>query len=238
MTATSQPPRTRTPQSERIEATQRKILESAQRVLREKGFKSATLRAIAQGAEVSIGALQHHFESRDVLMARLVGEAMAPLSDDGDVWPDRTLALRERAETFVEQAWKQIFGASTYLTAWSLFFGCKATPSIFGQIDAKRAIDDRTFFLRFSATFPELLEHHPYPKGFTASVFATLRGMGVFELFDVSGAERRKELQALAETIVRACCPFSGDTPPVGRHLKRRWKGASPEDEEGRPSTL
>ncbi|MDN7865618.1 TetR/AcrR family transcriptional regulator [Burkholderia multivorans] len=91
MTAISPPPRTRAPQSERIEATQRKILESAQRVLREKVFKSATLREIAQGAVVSIGALQHHFESRDVLMARLVDEAMAPLNEDGNVWPDARL---------------------------------------------------------------------------------------------------------------------------------------------------
>src|SRR6516225_6090549 len=127
----SQPVRTRTPQSERIEATQR--------LLREEGFKSATLQAIARGANVSLGALQHHFESRDALMERLVDEAMAPLSDHGGVWPDPALPLRERAEAFVLQAWKQIFGAPDYLTAWSLFLGCKATPSIFTRIDAKRA---------------------------------------------------------------------------------------------------
>ncbi|MPW23060.1 conserved hypothetical protein [Paraburkholderia piptadeniae] len=211
MESPSQPARTRTPQSERIEATQRKIIESAQRLLREEGFKSATLQKIARGANVSLGALQHHFESRDALMERLVDEAMAPLSDHGGVWPDPALPLRERAESFVLQAWKQIFGARDYLTAWSLFFGCKATPSIFTRIDAKRASEDKKFFSLFLAAFPELDEYHPHPKGFTSSVFSTLRGLGVFELFDVSSSEKREELQALVETIVRACSPVVVD---------------------------
>jgi AcrR family transcriptional regulator len=226
MTTSSPLPRTRVSQSERIEATQRKIIESAQRLLREEGFKSATLQAIARGANVSLGALQHHFESRDALMERLVDEAMEPLSDHGGVWPDPALPLRERAETFVEQAWTNIFGAESYLTAWSLFFGCKATPSLFSQIDAKRATEDKQFFSRFLEAFPELNEHHPHPRGFTASVFSTLRGLGVFELFDVSSADKHEELQALTETIVRACSPNVIDsTTPRSRG---RRKAATP----------
>lgn len=81
-------------------------------------------------------------------------------------------------------------------------------------IDAKRASEDRKFFSLFLATFPELEKHHPHPKGFTASVFSTLRGLGVFELFDVSTGEKHDELQALVETIVRACLP-SPDVPAV-----------------------
>jgi AcrR family transcriptional regulator len=218
--------RTRTPQSERVEATQRKIIESAQRLLREEGFKSATLQAIARGAKVSLGALQHHFDSRDALMERLVDEAMAPLSDHSAVWPDAALPLRERAQTFVERAWRDIFGATSYLTAWSLFFGCKATPSIFSHIDAKRANEDKKFFARFLEAFPELEQHHPYPNGFIASVFSTLRGVGVFELFDVSTAEKHEELQALVETIVRACTP-AVDESLAPQPQKRQRKKAT-----------
>ena len=224
MTKPSSSARTRTPQSERIEATQRKIIESAQRLLREEGFKSATLQAIARGAKVSLGALQHHFESRDALMGRLVDEAMAPLSDRARVWPDAALPLRERAEAFVEQAWVLMFGATSYLTAWSLFFGCKATPSIFSSIDTKRATEDGKFFARFMEVFPELNAHHPHPKGFTASVFSTLRGMGVFELFNVSSSDKHEELQALVETIVRACSPATPEPAATGPRGRGRRK--------------
>jgi AcrR family transcriptional regulator len=228
MTKSSPMTRTRIPQNERIEATQRKIIESAQRLLREEGFKSATLQAIARGANVSLGALQHHFESRDALMERLVDEAMAPLSDHGGVWPDQTLPLRERAEVFVEQAWTRIFGATSYLTAWSLFFGCKATPSIFSRIDAKRANEDKQFFSRFQESFPELKEHHPHPNAFTASVFSTLRGLGVFELFDVPASEKHEELQALVETIVRACSPSAIDSSAPRSPTRQRRKATTP----------
>jgi hypothetical protein len=81
-------------------------------------------------------------------------------------------------------------------------------------MDAKRASEGRKFFSLFLGTFPELDKHHPHPKGFTASVFSALRGLGVFEQFDVSKGEKHDELQALVETIVRACLP-SPDVPAV-----------------------
>jgi AcrR family transcriptional regulator len=220
MTPPSPPARVRTPQNERIEATQRKIIASAQRLLREEGFRRATLQAIARGANVSLGAVQHHFESRDVLMARLVEVTMAPLSAEEAVWPDCAIPLRRRAEQFVNNAWAEIFGARSYLTAWSLFFGCKSTPSIFDQIDEKRKSEDKLFFQSFLASFPELEEHHPYPKGFTASVFSTLRGCGVFELFDTPESEKRDEMSALVETIVRACS--TAETPKHQPRIRKK----------------
>ncbi|WP_321815263.1 MULTISPECIES: TetR/AcrR family transcriptional regulator [unclassified Paraburkholderia] len=222
---------TRVPQAERIEATQRKIIESAQRLLREEGFKSATLQAIARGAQVSMGALQHHFESRDALMERLVDEALAPLGGRdgaGNVWPDPALPLRERAQFFVEQSWAHIYGATSYVTAWSLFFGCKGTPSIFDRIETKRTVEDARYFTMFVEAFPELREHHPYPKGFATSVFATLRGAGVFELFDVSITERHEELQALVETIVRACLPVAAESRPAPARKRASRKTTTP----------
>jgi AcrR family transcriptional regulator len=71
MTTSATQRRARTPPPERVETTQRKSIDSALALLREGGFKSATLQAIARGADVSLGALQHHFESRDALMERL-----------------------------------------------------------------------------------------------------------------------------------------------------------------------
>ena len=210
MTLAATQRRARTPQNERVEATQRKIIDSALHLLREEGFKSATLQAIARGAEVSLGALQHHFESRDALMERLVDEVMEPLSDQGSVWPDTALPLRARAEQFVSRAWGNIFGAPNYLAAWSLFFGCKSTPTLFGRIDEHRGDVDRTFYARFLDVFPELKKTHPDPQGFAALVFSSLRGAGVLELFSVDPAEKEGSMRALAELIVHACGGANG----------------------------
>ncbi|SIT37904.1 Regulatory protein TetR (fragment) [Paraburkholderia piptadeniae] len=45
----------------------------------------------------SVCVLQQHVESRDAQMERLVDEAMAPLSDHGEVWSDTALPLREES---------------------------------------------------------------------------------------------------------------------------------------------
>ena len=197
--------RGRIPQNERVEATQRKIIDSALNLLREEGLRGTTLQAIARGAEVSLGALQHHFESRDALMERLVDEVMQPVGDQGSVWPDKSLPLRKRAEEFVGRAWGNIFGAPNYLAAWSLFFGCKSMPTLFGRIDAHRGHVDRTFYARFLEVFPELQKTHPHPQGFAVLVFDSLRGAGVLELFTVDRAEKEGGMQALADLIVHAC---------------------------------
>ena len=68
------------------------------------------------------------------------------LSDDGVVWPSGSLSLAERARAFVRVARETIYGAPSYVAAWSLLFGWKASPGLFAGIDANRARSDPVFF--------------------------------------------------------------------------------------------
>jgi AcrR family transcriptional regulator len=205
-TATRRRPVRRT-NEERSDTTQRRIIQSAMRLLQKKGFKATNLQEIASGARVTLGALQHHFANRQVLMERLIDEVMAPLSDDGVVWPNPDLPLEERAREFVRLAWETIYGVPSYVAAWSLFFGCKASPELFARIDATRAQSDPVFFARFVSCFPEIEAQHAKPQEFAGFVFATLRGMGLFYLFDVGKEETEGQLNVLADVIVQAGSP-------------------------------
>jgi len=191
-------------QEERSDETRRRIVQSAIRLLHKKGFRGANLQDIARGARVTLGALQHHFANRQVLMERLIDEVMAPLSDDGVVWPSSGLPLEARAREFVRLAWETIYGVPSYIAAWSLFFGCKSSPELFARIDANRARSDPVFFARFVSYFPEVAERHPNPPQFAGFVFASLRGMGMFDLFDVSPEEIDAQLEVLVQVIVQA----------------------------------
>lgn len=53
-----------------------------------------------------------------------------------------------------------------------------------------------------SAGFPRLLEH-ANPQQFAGLVFASLRGMGMFDLFDVDQDEIDGQLEVLAQIIVQ-----------------------------------
>ena len=201
--------RQRIPQAERVENTQRKLIDAALQLLHEEGFKGATLQAIARRAQVSLGALQHHFKTRDALMERLVQEVMAPLSSQGSAWPDYSLPLPERAQDFVQRAWRNIFGTPHYQAAWSLFLGCKSSPALFTHINQQRLQVDSEFYVQFLRIFPEIERHHPSPQGVAAAVFAALRGAGVLEFFDVTATERNVCLHTLADTIVQAGRPVT-----------------------------
>ncbi|WP_322788541.1 TetR/AcrR family transcriptional regulator [Paraburkholderia oxyphila] len=196
--------RQRRTQEERSDETRRRIVQSAMLLLHKKGFRAANLQDIAQGAKVTLGALQHHFSNRQVLMERLIDEVMAPLSVDGVVWPPLDLPLEKRARQFVHLAWEKIYGVPSYVAAWSLFFGCKATPELFARIDANRASSDPIFFARFITCFPEIETNHANPQQFAGFVFATLRGIGVFGLFDVAQDETKGQLEVLIQVIIQA----------------------------------
>jgi AcrR family transcriptional regulator len=198
-------PRRRT-QAERSETTQRRIIESALRLLQKVGFQQTTLQDIARGAKVTLGALQHQFGSRQVLMECVVDEVMAPFGDVGGAWPQDAvqLPLEKRAREFVRLAWERVYAPPSYVAAWSLFFGCKTTPALFKRIDEHRKKHDPLFFAHFVAVFPEVAKHEVQPEQFAAVVFAALRGLAVLRLFPLDDADTEQQLEAIAQIIVRA----------------------------------
>lgn len=210
--------RTRTParktQDARSDVTRRRIIQSAIRLLEKKGSRATSLTDIARGARVTLGALQHHFSSRQVLMERLIDEVMAPLNDDGAVWPNVALPLSERADQFVRSAWDSIYGVPNYVAAWSLFFGCKSSTELFNRIDIHRQRSDPVFFERFLSYFPEVASAHPRPLDFASFVFASLRGLGVFNIFHTEGQSVELQLVVLRDVIVQAA---SSATRPSSR---------------------
>ncbi|MFJ8929532.1 TetR/AcrR family transcriptional regulator [Streptomyces sp. NPDC102364] len=70
------------------------VLRAAARVLAERGLDAARLRDVARAAGVSIGALQHHFETRDELfreafewsIEQLIARWRASAADAPDPW--------------------------------------------------------------------------------------------------------------------------------------------------------
>lgn len=198
-------PRRRT-QAERSESTQRKIMQSALQLLEKVGFQRTNLQLIARGARVTLGALQHQFSSRMALMERVVDEVMAPLGNLGSAWPDDAVAqpLERRARQFVRLAWEHVYGRPSYVAAWSMFFGCKTTPKLFKRIEMYKAKIDPQVNQHFLALFPEIATRHPDAKHFTSLVFATLRGLALIHLFEVSEPDIQAQLESLVQVIVQA----------------------------------
>jgi AcrR family transcriptional regulator len=65
--------------STRTATTERRILESARRLLSSQSAHALTMRRVAAGAGVTIGAIYKHFRDRDALLARITSEAFGEL---------------------------------------------------------------------------------------------------------------------------------------------------------------
>ncbi|MEA2291312.1 MAG: hypothetical protein QOF17_332 [Solirubrobacteraceae bacterium] len=87
--------------STRAESQRDRVLRSAERLVAVRGFERVRLRDVANEAGVSIGSLQHHFETRDGLLretflwsaGRRVREWTAAADVDGDPWQRLTALL-------------------------------------------------------------------------------------------------------------------------------------------------
>ncbi len=193
-------------QAERSQTTQRKIIDSALRLLQKVGYQQTNLQDIARGAKVTLGAVQHQFGNRQMLMERVVDEVIGPLSDLGNTWPTDVadLPLAVRAREFVQLAWQRVYAPPSYVATWSMFFGCKTTPALFKRIDEHQAKRDPVFFARFVALFPEVAQNHPKPEHFAAVVFAALRGLAVMRLFKLEEAAIQQQLEIIAQIIEQA----------------------------------
>ena len=67
-------------QQERREATRNALLEATIQCLVQQGYAGTTTRAVAERARVSPGALQHHFASKQELVAEAVGYLSSKLT--------------------------------------------------------------------------------------------------------------------------------------------------------------
>ncbi|HDN19723.1 MAG TPA: TetR/AcrR family transcriptional regulator [Candidatus Acetothermia bacterium] len=56
--------------------TEERIVRTAERLFAQRGFESTGMRAIAKAAQVSIGAIYHHFKSKEDILERIIRDEL------------------------------------------------------------------------------------------------------------------------------------------------------------------
>ncbi|MGF2951529.1 TetR/AcrR family transcriptional regulator, partial [Mycobacterium sp. THU-M116] len=75
MAARLNQPRPRRTQAQRSSETKAALLDATLDLLVESGYKATTLTAVAHRAKVSLGALLHHFPTKNDLLVAAIGHA-------------------------------------------------------------------------------------------------------------------------------------------------------------------
>jgi AcrR family transcriptional regulator len=170
------PPRRRT-QAERRAATKGGVLAATIACLVERGYASTSTRHIAGRAGVTVGALQHHFDSKAELMA-------AALQQLGDRMADEFLAQAplegdpaERAGQALDHLWS-IHRSSLFDAGIELWVAARTDAELraaMGGVAADFAVRIAEGMLHL---FPELVARPGYAERVMVGL-ATLRGLAM-----------------------------------------------------------
>jgi AcrR family transcriptional regulator len=93
-----------------------------------------SIHELAKSAGMTSGAVQHHFESKAVLMMNVLSELIESTVRSGELWPSAALPARERAAKFVQAVWRLVYAQPRFIVAWNIYLGCRNQPEVLGHI--------------------------------------------------------------------------------------------------------
>lgn len=202
-------PPARRSHAQRSAATRRHLIDTAIDVMQRRSLEDVSIHEIARAAGMTSGAVQHHFESKAVLMMHILGELLQVHADAGQLWPAASLDVHERAMQFVHNAWQLIYAQPRFIVAWNIYLGSRSQPEILEHVAALRAQVGGQMEAGFFETFPELAAL-PERQAFLGLVLSALRGLGMLQLFPggpqtPASEQASGQLACLANLIAVRC---------------------------------
>lgn len=218
---------TRRTHAERSAATRQHLIATAIDVIQHRSLEEMSIHALAKSAGMTSGAVQHHFESKAVLMMNVLSELIESTVRSGELWPSAALPARERAAKFVQAVWRLVYAQPRFIVAWNIYLGCRNQPEVLGHIAELRQSVQARMHEGFFSAFPELAAEADR-DGLLGLVLSSLRGLGLLQLFapapqsappTVPDAAQQAQLDCLANWIATRC--EAAAVPPKARTRRR-----------------
>lgn len=211
--------------AERSAQTRQHLISTAIDLIGQQGFGQMSIHALARSAGLTSGAVQHHFESKAVLMMQVLDELLRSHIDAGEFWPPAALDAQERAARFLQTLYTLVYAQPRFLVAWNIYLGSRGQAEVLDHIARQRDALDAQLSQGFFATFPELAQ--PDREAVLGLVFSTLRGLGLLQLFEghartQPSASASAQLALLAELIAARCAAPAVEAPSRRARPARR----------------
>lgn len=130
------------------EETRARILKEALTVFRERGFERATMREIAAGAEVAVGAAYYYFESKEAIVMAFYEHAQREMKSDLEAMLDRSRTLESRLRGIIMEKFNYFGPDRKLLGALSAHVDPEHPLSPFSGETAAIREEDISFFQR------------------------------------------------------------------------------------------
>ena len=129
-------------QEERSTATRDALIRAAIDLIAERGYAATTTNLVADRAGLSRGALQHHFKSRDEMIAAVMDRLRSAVSFRVDPGTLINRPLEERIDAIVEH-YRAMCRSREYRAALNLWIGIDRIPRCSASYASRRVVARR-----------------------------------------------------------------------------------------------
>lgn len=192
------PQRKRRTQVERSEQTRRQLIDAAIDLILEDGLSHATVVDICRRAEVTTGALQHHFGSKGMLVASVVTELFVPFTREIEpLARPASIPLEKRVRRLVERYWR-IYGDPRYFAVLEVLNAVRYDPVIGETVRSFRAGQVVVLEDFLPREFPDVRLTPTQMRLSVHWVLDLMRGFALRRLFDTE--------PSLPHDLIERCC--------------------------------
>lgn len=195
MTSTS----VRQPQQDRSRATRQRLLEASIQCMAELGWAGTTVALVAERAGVSRGAAQHHFPTREDLVAGLIGHMSEVRTDEIDAARTALQSGRRRTEA-VLTVLVNLYNGPLFRAALHLWVTAAADEALRVQIGPLEAQLGRLAH-RMAVDLLRVDESTPGARETVQATLDMARGLGLAALLSDDSARRARVLRQWARTL-------------------------------------
>lgn len=194
--AGTRPPATkpRRRQADRSEATRAALIRAAIDTVSERGYAGATAAAIAARANVTRGALQHHFGTIQDLLLEVVRYVSQELVGEIEAEISQRDTLDQRIGAIADRYW-QVYGGADYFALIEIWMGSRSNDGFRAKIESlmKQITEKRNDYWR------ELLADYPLTElevdTMRGALLATVRGAAVHRMFSQDDARALRQIR-------------------------------------------
>ncbi|MGO9361181.1 MAG: TetR/AcrR family transcriptional regulator [Xanthobacteraceae bacterium] len=187
-------------QAERTEATRAALIRATIDVICERGYAATTAAAIVHRAEVTRGALQHHFGSIQELYLEVVAFVSRELVGEIEAEIATRDTLDQRVSAVAARYW-HVYSGDDYVALLEIWIGSRNDAALRPRIDRlMRAITDKR-----SEYWNVMLSAMQLPRAeldiLRATLLSTVRGAAIHRLFSRDDKRGLRQVEFILELV-------------------------------------
>jgi len=175
----------------RGQASRERIVKAVIACVERGGFAATTTQAIALEAGLSVGALQHHFPSKEAVLDAVLEESAARFAACFDDGPTRRAPLAARVDGFVDRAWRH-YGSAFFRSAQEIVLGARGARLPPAVLASARIAENV-----FRDWFGDLSLRPAEERDLRRHAFASLTGLALVARFEPDAKRLRRPLSHL-----------------------------------------